>query len=162
MKRIYDKTGRLSQSFIEYILKQGLPSYCLPEWDDAWGYRCDWNIIGNEEAKERFKPYYKPHNKYSLTLNQQFEVQKLVVYMSRKVFMPHVMLKNKIATDNVLKRIFASLTDKLPIPDLDKHMIFDNMLFTYWNRKRTFDCFLYEKIMQFPFAPDFEVRGDEY
>lgn len=162
MKRIYDQTGRLSQSFIDYILKEGLPSYCLPEWDDNWGYRCDWNIIGGEEAKERFKPYYKPHDKYSLTLDAKFAVQKHVIYLSKKLFMPHIMLKNRMSTDHVLNRICAAMTDKLPIPDLDKHMIFDNALFTYWNRKRAFDSYLYKEIIKFPFAPDFEVRGDEY
>lgn len=154
MKRIYDQTCRLSQSFIEYLLKKGLPDYLLPEWDDSCGYRCDWNIIGGEEAKNLFKPYYKPHNRYSLTLDEQFAVQKHVIFLSKKIFMPHVMMKNTHMTDAVLNRIAASLTDKLPIPNKYKHMIFDNALFTYWNRKRVFDCYLYEEIIKFPFAPE--------
>ena len=51
-KHIYDKSAKLSQQFIDFIKHEGVPDYLLPLFDNNSGYRCDWNIIGGEEAKE--------------------------------------------------------------------------------------------------------------
>lgn len=160
--RIYDR-GKLKPDFINYMLAKDLPFDLLPVWDDNSAYREDWTLIGGEEFKIKYRPYYKWELGYQgIDLNTQFEVTRFVSRISCKIFEPCTMMLNSRNTDAVQLRITAAKIDKLPISDRDKHAIFDNLLFAYWNRKRVCDCFFYEKIVKFPFAPDFDVRGGEY
>lgn len=154
MIKLYDQTGRLSKQMIDFLLEGGLPEYLLPEWDDNFRYNCDWNIIGGEEAKIKFKPYYKPHNKDSYTLDEQKKVESWLIRTSMKLFLPHLLVKNTMRTDLVQKRICTTMIYNLPINEIDKWMIMDNYLFCYWNRKRVFDLYMCKEVMKLPFAPD--------
>lgn len=157
--RIYDKTAKLSQHFIDFIKNEGVPDYLLPLYNDHSGYRLDWNILGGEEAREYFEPYYKPiSSTYILSLEQRKEVQNLLRRISTKIFLPELMVKSAVKTDHVQLRITAALVDKLKIPRIYRDMIFDNTIFCYWVRKRAYDTFFWKEIIQFPFAPDFSYE----
>lgn len=153
---IYER-GKLSKQFIDYIKNVGVPDYMLPLWDEYSGYRCDWNIVGGEEAKELFQPYY--NNNKGLELNQQFAVQKWIFRISQKIFMPDKMIKSTVKTDSVQLRIATSLLNKMELPMYYKWMLHDNMTYTYWVRKYAYDVFFCREYMQFPFAPDFHLES---
>lgn len=159
-KKIYLQTCRLTPYFLDFIKREGVPENLLPLWDDYCAYRCDWNIIGGEEAKKFFEPYYRPINKkYFLTVEQRFEIQKWLIRTSRKLFLPELMVGNSVTTDGVHLRICTSLLEKLNIPKQYKDYIFDNMLYCYWTRKRAYDSFYWKEIVEFPFAPSFHVEN---
>ena len=148
-KHIYDKSAKLSQQFIDFIKHEGVPNYLLPLFDNNSGYRCDWNIIGGEEAKEYFKPYYKPiSDKFILSLEQRKNVQTWLYRVSTKLFLPELMVGSPIATDKVQLRIATSLIDKLNIP----------RQYCFWIRKRAYDTFFWQEIVQLPFAPDYRLN----
>lgn len=158
-KHIYDKSAKLSQQFIDFIKHEGVPDYLLPLFDENCGYRCDWNIIGGEEAKEYFKPYYKPINdKFILDLKQRKEVQTWLFRTSTKLFLPELMVGRPIITDKVQLRITVSLIDKLNIPRQYKDYLFDNTIYCYWTRKRAYENFFWQEIVQLPFAPDYRLN----
>lgn len=171
MIKIYEK-GKLTKEFLQYVISEGLPEDLLPYWSDYFGYRCDWNIIGGQEAQEIFEPYYKynPESKEEwyydnrLTLEQKWSVVKWLSRTTEKIFKVETMLKSSIDHDKVQLRIATTMIDKLEIPKIYRDMLFDNMVYTYWVRKRAYDAFFCKEIMQFPFAPDFHipvVKGGE-
>lgn len=160
---IYDR-AKLSKQFIDYIKNVGVPDYMLPLWTDQGGYRFDWNIIGGEEAREMFEPYYYIEHGFSeknnlFTLDQQFAVFKWLNRISNKIFMPHKMIRSSVKTDAVQLRIASSLLNKMELPMHDKWMLHDNMTYTYWVRKNAYDIFFCNEVMQFPFAPDFHFAS---
>lgn len=158
-KYIYDKSAKLSQQFIDFIKHEGVPDYLMPLFDENSGYRYDWNIIGGEEAKEYFKPYYKPiSDKFILSLEQRKEVQTWLFRVSTKLFLPEKMVQSSILTDRVQLRITASLIDKLNIPRVCKDYLFDNTIYCFWIRKRAYDTFYWKEIVQLPFAPDYHLN----
>ena len=150
MIQVYDK-GKLSEQFKEYLLKTGLPNNLLPYWQDCYGYRCDWNIIGGEESKNLFE-LYNGNNTFSL--DQKKEVINWLKWISKKIFKPDIFLLSSYKTDAVNIRIAVSLLDKINIPKLNKDVVFDNFVYTYWERKRAYDTFYYLEIMKLPFIPD--------
>lgn len=156
---IYDKTAKLSQYFISYIKQEGVPDNLLPLFTDNGGYRFDWNIVGGEEVRNYFEPYRMPiTKKYFFSLNQRIEVQKLVNRLSCKIFLPELMTKNAIKTDQVQLRIAVAMLDKINIPTAYRSLLFDNFLYCYWVRKRAYDTFFWKEIIQFPFAPDYHYK----
>lgn len=158
-KHIYDKSAKLSQQFINFIKHEGVPDYLLPLFDNNSGYRCDWNIIGGEEAKEYFKPYYKPiSDKFILSLEQRKNVQTWLYRVSTKLFLPELMVGSPIATDKVQLRIATSLIDKLNIPRQYRDYLFDNTIYCFWIRKRAYSNFFWQEIVQLPFALDYRLN----
>lgn len=150
MINIYDR-GKLSQQFIDYLLKTGLPSKLLPYWQDCYGYRCDWNIIGGDECRNLFEPY---NSNNTFSLEQKREIVNWLKWISKKIFKSDVFLMSSYKTDAVRIRIAVSLLDKINIPKEIKDTIFDNLIYVYWERKRAYDTFYYLEIMKLPFIPD--------
>ena len=111
------------------------------------------------EAKEYFKPYYKPiSDKFILSLEQRKNVQTWLYRVSTKLFLPELMVGSPIATDKVQLRIATSLIDKLNIPRQYRDYLFDNTIYCFWIRKRAYSNFFWQEIVQLPFAPDYRLN----
>lgn len=158
-EKIYDKTARLSKQFINFIKNEGVPDDLLPFFHENGGYQFDWNIIGDKEIRDLFEPYKFPiDNQHPFNVTQKRSVQDWLNWISRKIFLPERMVGSAVKTDAVLMRIAFAKVDKLEIPMFYKHMITDNMLYTYWIRKRAYDAYWCKEVIQFPFAPDFIIK----
>lgn len=147
------KTGRLSKEFLEE-LKKNMDEEWLPHWDSNNNYRLDWNIIGIE-FKYMFgfdsnikRPSDIPYN---IWIENIPKVREWLNWVSTRLFDPKLLVSRTWLTDRVLMRIATSKIDKMTLPRKYTDIMFDNMHYCYYIRKRVYDEYYHKVIMKLPF-----------
>lgn len=155
-----------TEEFQQFMNEQ-LSKELHPYKTDYGSYRFDWSIIGGEDARWLFEPYYSQdlQNKFEknpsvthsytgispIPIEEQRRVMQLVNWLSLNVFEITKMVYNRTPTNRVLLRIAMSKIDHLKIDKTFRHYLGDNILWSYMNRKRFCDEYYYKYVLELPF-----------
>ena len=145
--------GDLSDTLKAYFNEKICDKNLIPRLRPYSGFRCDWTIIGDEfenifDIEVNCKP--KDYD-FEQWLKAKPQVQKLVSWLSLKLFYPTKIVKSRRDTDRVLIRIAVAKLNKIDLPKEIKDTMFDNLIYCYYNRKYVYDEFYYKEIMDLPF-----------
>lgn len=148
---IFNKRGELCDKLMEYFQRDCDKEF-IPRLTDQ-GYRIDWRIIGLE-----FEKYFgwnlpiKPDNLLFKEWQKAIpQVRRWVVWISLNVFYPSKMLLRTHATDFIFLRIASAMLNNIELSRYYKDIMFDNMIFCYYSRKRVYLNYYYQQILGIPF-----------
>lgn len=166
--KIYEyRRVSFTKEFFEFLSKE-LSEDLMPYYTEYGAYRFDWSIIGGHLARLLFEPYYKQTleclNKLSvkdrewliqwgeeLSIESQKTVLNWLRWISVNIFEIEKMTFDSIKTSRVLLRIAVSKLNNLDIDRKYKDYLFDNLIYSFYSRRRALDEYYFKYILELPF-----------
>lgn len=155
--KVYETTGQIRDELIDTLTKFSGIKY-VPAFT-SHGYEYDWEIIGRSfekyfgfESDFDFRgPVKIPETTFEQWYTAVYDVRNLVHWLSVHLFYPSTIIGNNHATDRVIMRIGISKLNKLNLPKKYVDTMFDNIIDTYYARKKGYDEYYYKYILELPF-----------